>query len=82
MSPNLAEICSRRPACSVDPQLRWSYGGGHPRLNRPHGYLVQRMGAFLVLHFAENVWWEAGAIGCTDRWVANKIRGLVVFSQS
>ena len=42
-------ICSRRPACSGDPQLRWSYEGGHPGLNRPSEYLVQRVGAFLIL---------------------------------
>ena len=79
MSPNLGGICSRRPACSGDPELRWSYGGGHPGLNQPHGYLVQCVGAFLVLHCAENVWWEAGAIGRTDHWAANKVSGQVVF---
>ena len=34
------------------PQLRWLYGGGIPGLNRPHRYLVQHVGAFLVLHGA------------------------------
>ena len=45
-------MCSHRPACSGDPQLGWSYGDGHPRLIRSHGYLVQHVGAFLVLHCA------------------------------
>ena len=44
--------CSRRPACSGDPQLGWSYGGGNLGLIRPHGYLVRRVGVFLVLHGA------------------------------
>ena len=79
MSPTFGGICTRRPVCLGDPQLRWSYGDGHPGLNRPHGYLVQRVGPFLVLHCAQNVWSEAGAIGRTDRWAANKISGLVVF---
>ena len=82
MSPKLGGICSRRLACSGDPQLGWSYGGGYPRLNRPHGYLDQRVGAFLVLHCAENVWCEAGTIGRTNHWVANKISGLVVFRRT
>ena len=82
MSPNLGGTRSRRAACSGDPQLRWSYVGGQPRLNRRHGYLVQCVGASLVLHCAENVWWQAGAIGCTDHWAANKINGIVVFTLS
>ena len=82
MNLNQRGIFSGRPACSGDPELRWTYGGEHPRLNRPHGYLVQRVGAFLVLHCAENAWWQAGAIGRTDRWAANKISGLVVFRRS
>ena len=56
MSPNLGGICSRRPACSSDPKFGWSYGGGDPGVNQPQGYLVQRVGAFLVLDCAENVW--------------------------
>ena len=79
MSLNLSRICSRRPACYGEAELRWWYGGGHSGLNQPHGYLVQRVGAFLVLHFADNVWWQAGAIGRTDHWAANVISGLVVF---
>ena len=78
MSPNLGPICSRRMACSGDPQLRCSYGAGHPGLNQPHGYLVQRVGTFLVLYCAENVWWEAWAIGRTEHWAATQISGLVV----
>ena len=35
--------------CFGDPQLGWSYGGGNLGVVRPHGYLVQRVGAFLVL---------------------------------
>ena len=46
-------ICSRRPLCSGDPQLGWSYGGGTPGPIRSHGDLVHRVGAFLVLHFAD-----------------------------
>ena len=82
MSPNLGGICLRRAACSVDPQLRWSYVGWQPGLNRRHGYLVQCVGAFLVLHCAENVWWQAGAKRRTDHWAANKINGLVIFTLS
>ena len=44
--------CSRRPACSGDRPLGWSYGGGNRGLNLPHGYLVQRVGTFLVLNRA------------------------------
>ena len=33
-------ICSRRPGCSGDPQLGWSYGGGNVVLIQPHGYLL------------------------------------------
>ena len=40
------------------------------------------MGAFLVLHCAENVWGQAGAIGRTDHWAANKMSGQVVFRRS
>ena len=79
MSLNLRGVCSRRPACSGDPKLRWSYGGGQPGLSRLDGYLVQRVDAFLVLHCAENMWWQAGAKGHTDHWAAKKISGLVVF---
>ena len=32
VSPNLRGICSRRPPCTGDPELRWSYRGGHPGL--------------------------------------------------
>ena len=39
-------------SCSGDPQLGWSYGEGNLGLIRPHGYLVPRLGAFLVLHCA------------------------------
>ena len=46
-------ICSSRPAASGDPQLGWSYGGGHLGLIQPLGYLVQRVGVFLVLHCAD-----------------------------
>ena len=35
-------------------QLGWSYGGGQPELIRPHVYIVQRVGAFLVLHHADS----------------------------
>ena len=76
---NLRGIISRRPGCSRDPEWRWSYGGGHPGLNRPHGYLVQRVGVFLELQCAENVWWQAWEIGHTDLWAAKKISSLVVF---
>ena len=79
MGLNLRGICSRRQACSGDPELRWSYGAGHRGLNQPHGYLVEHVGPFLVLHCAENVWWQAGAMARTDHWAANKISGLVVF---
>ena len=41
--------CSRRPACSGDPQSGCLYGGGNLRLNGLHWYLVQRVGALLVL---------------------------------
>ena len=46
-------ICSRRPGCSGDPQLGLSYGRGNLGLIGPHGYLVQRVDTFLVLHHAE-----------------------------
>ena len=46
-------ICSRRPACSGDLQLGWSYGGGQPGLIRLHGSLVQRSGAVMVLRCAD-----------------------------
>ena len=83
-SPEMTYLptCSRMPACSGDRVLRWSYGCGHHGLNGPRGYLVQRVGVFFVLHCAENVWWQAWAIGGTDHWAANKIRGLVVFQRS
>ena len=45
--------CSCKPACSGDPQLSWSYGGGNLGLNRLYGYLVQRVGGILVLHGAD-----------------------------
>ena len=76
MSPNLGPRCSRRPSWSGDPQLGWSYGGWHPGLNQPQRYLVKRVGGFLVLHCAENVCWEAGAIGRPDHWAANEISGV------
>ena len=66
MSANMGGICSRRPPCSGDPQLRWSYGSWQPGLNRPHGYLVQRVDAFLVLHCAGNVSSGVGALGRTN----------------
>ena len=75
-------VFSRRPAFPGDRELRWLYGGGHPGLNQHQGYVVPHLGAFLVLHRAENVWWEAGAIGRTDHWAANKVSGLVVFQRS
>ena len=40
--------CWRTPTPSGVQLVRWSFGGGNPGLNRPHGYLVQRVGAFLV----------------------------------
>ena len=72
-------ICSRRPACSCDPQLGWSYGGGNLGLIRPRGYLAQCVGAFFYYTVQIKVWWEAGAIGLTNHWPANKISGLVDF---
>ena len=82
VSLNLRGLCPLGPAFSGDPELRWSYGDGHPGLNQPHGCLVQRVHAFLVLHCAENVLWQTGAIGRTDHWAANKISCLVVFRRS
>ena len=69
--------CSRRPACSGDQQFGCSYGGGNLGLIRPHGYLVNRVGAFLVLHCGDYV--GDGAVVLTDHLAANKISGLVVF---
>ena len=45
-------ICSNWPGCPGDPQLGWSCGAGNLQLMRPNGYLLQRIGAFLVLHCA------------------------------